>query len=202
MLQIFDTKLSDFSSNVAFLHFSRTYIFTYSLCHLNRVWMAKGRKTCTRRKVLKSGGKGDVRGESYREWRTLAQKTLSARARARSRTVRYSSLLMNPAARGTPLEEHFYFCHSVCRESADRPFTMAIRDTPPSHRFTDPFYLRPRASRGSSSPGLTEMENAARRNFVFFPPKRPTRGSYQFHKTVVALNGATHKRQMDYFKFI
>lgn len=44
--------------------------------------------------------------ESYREWRTLAQKTLSAQS------ARYFSLLMNPAG-GAPLEKHFYFCRSV-----------------------------------------------------------------------------------------
>lgn len=65
-------------------------------------------------------------GESYREWRTLAQKTLSAQS------ARYFSLLMNPAG-GAPLEKHFYFCRSVYRQTdgrtdrqAGRQFTMAV----------------------------------------------------------------------------
>ena len=52
-------------------------------------------------------------GESYREWRTLAQKTLSAQS------ARYFSLLMNPAG-GAPLEKHFYFCRSVYRQTDGR----------------------------------------------------------------------------------
>lgn len=50
------------------------------------------------------------REQSYREWRTLAQKTLSAQS------ARYFSLLMNPAG-GAPLEKHFYFCRSVYHQS-------------------------------------------------------------------------------------
>ena len=64
-------------------------------------------RTGRREREWKSG-----RDESYREWRTLVQKTLSAQS------ARYFSLLMNPAG-GVPLEKHFYFCRSVYRQ-ADR----------------------------------------------------------------------------------
>lgn len=74
-------------------------------------------RTGRREQEWKSG-----RDESYREWRTLVQKTLSAQS------ARYFSLLMNPAG-GVPLEKHFYFCRSVYRQTdrqTDRQFTMAV----------------------------------------------------------------------------
>ena len=78
-------------------------------------------RTGRREREWKSG-----RDESYREWRTLVQKTLSAQS------ARYFSLLMNPAG-GVPLEKHFYFCRSVYRQAdrqtdrqTDRQFTMAV----------------------------------------------------------------------------
>lgn len=106
-------------------------------------------------------GKWSRRDESYRERRTLVQKTLSTRARARAR---YFSLLMNPA-RGKPLERHFYCCHSVCRQ-----FTMAIRGIARCrHADSRMFHLRSRLVPPPYLPGPgLEAENTARRNFVFY----------------------------------
>jgi len=71
-----------------------------------------------------------------------------------------------------PLERHFYCCHSVCRLPADRQFTMATRGySLPSYGFAAVLSSTARtssSSSASSSPGLTETENAARRNFVFY----------------------------------
>jgi len=87
---------------------------------------------------------------------------------------------MNPA-RGKPLEQHFYFCHSVCRQPADRQFTIAIRGTPPSHRFA----LR------SSDLLLSNLQKwrTQRGEILSFPVREDRGRSYQFHKTGVALNG-------------
>jgi len=73
-----------------------------------------------------------------------------------------------------PLERHFYCCHSVCWLPADRQFTMATRGySLPSYGFaavlsSTACTSSSSSSSASSSSGLTETENAATRNFVFY----------------------------------
>lgn len=103
---------------------SCVYIFTYTDFVIWIVRECHRGKNCTySAERAKERRKGRCKGGT----RVIANGApLHKRPLARARSARHSSLLMNPA-KGTPLEEHFYFCHSVCRQSADRQFTMAIR---------------------------------------------------------------------------
>lgn len=149
----------------------------------DRVYLAK------RAKEYSGMWRGCKGWESYREWRTLAQKTLSARA------ARYFSLLMNPA-RGTPLEEHFYFCHSVCRQTDSSQWLPGGMS--PSHTDSQPFLSSTARIFFFSWTCRTRECNEAK--FRLFPLEGC---SYQSHvKKTPLWTVATHKRQMDYFKFI
>lgn len=92
---------------------------------------------------------------------------------------------MNPA-RGTPLEKHFYFCHSICRQLADRQFTMAIHGTSPPHRFV--LSSTARSSRVDLLLPDLQKWRMQRGEILSFPARGDRGRSYQFHKTTVALN--------------
>lgn len=87
-----NTDSADFSSFERRIPapFNHVYIFprTRFVIRIVREWHGGRKRVYSAERAKGWGGKGDVRDESYREWRTLAQKTLNARART---------------ARGTPV---------------------------------------------------------------------------------------------------